>query len=275
VPRNGQQATRVKKRHPDSGQRRTIREVGLNAATAVLQTSITLAVPTPEGQLVAAGIASAIGDLAKRILSPREEDRVEEVIRLAAEKIRETEKSGTKPRGDLEPGLLEELAEGTLLAAKDTYEKKKLPFLATLLSNGYFFPTPVPNLLGALHAAEELTYRQLCILATVWPYDSWEGSELTNRTLNDVLAVRPMTEDIQGIIFDLVALLQQHLVMPFRKGQYIAGVTMAELVPAELRQTYPGRVIFFGMKLDDIPAEDRDEILRVLGANGLAQSKQP
>lgn len=275
MPRNGQQATRVKKRHPDSGQRRTIREVGLNAATAVLQTSITLAVPTPEGQLVAAGIASAIGDLAKRILSPREEDRVEEVIRLAAEKIRETEKSGTKPRGDLEPGLLEELAEGTLLAAKDTYEKKKLPFLATLLSNGYFFPTPVPNLLGALHAAEELTYRQLCILATVWPYDSWEGSELTNRTLNDVLAVRPMTEDIQGIIFDLVALLQQHLVMPFRKGQYIAGVTMAELVPAELRQTYPGRVIFFGMKLDDIPAEDRDEILRVLGANGLAQSKQP
>jgi len=84
-----------------------------------------------------------------------------------------------------------------------------------------------------------------------------------------------MTEDIQGIVFDVVALVQQHLVMPFRNGQYIAGVTMAELVPAELRQTYPGRVIFVGMKLADIPAEDRDEILRVLGANGVAPSKQP
>jgi len=240
-----------------------------------LQTSITLAVPTPEGQLVAAGIASAIGDVAKRILSPREEDRVEEVIRLAAEKIKDAEKSGANPRTDLEPGMLEELAEGTLLAAKDTYEKKKLPFLATLLSNGYFFSTPVPNLLGALQAAEELTYRQLCILAAVWPRDPWDGPALTNGTLNDVLAVRPLTEDIQGIVFDVVVLVQQHLVMPFRKGQYIAGVTMAELVPAELRQTYPGRVIFFGMKLADIPAEDRDEILRVLGAKGVARSKQP
>jgi len=110
-----------------------------------LQTSITLAVPTPEGQLVAAGIASAIGDVAKRFLSPREEDRVQEVMRLAAEKIKDTKKSGTKPRADLEPGMLEELAEGTLLAAKDTYEKKKLPFLASLLSNAYFFSTPVPN----------------------------------------------------------------------------------------------------------------------------------
>jgi hypothetical protein len=50
---------------------------------------------------------------------------------------------------------------------------------------------------------------------------------------------------------------------------------MAELVPAELRQTYPGQVIFVGMKLADIPAEDRHEILRVLGANGVAPSKQP
>jgi hypothetical protein len=225
--------------------------------------------------LVAAGIASAIGDVAKRFLSPREEDRVQEVMRLAAQKIRDTKESGTKPRADLEPGVLVELAEGTLLAAKDTYEKKKLPFLATLLSNAYFFSTPVPNLLGALHAAEELTYRQLCILAAVWPLDPWGGPALTDRTLNDLLAVRPMTEDIQGIVFDVVALVQQHLVMPFRKGQYIAGVTMAELVPAELRQTYPGRVIFVGMKLADIPAEDRDEILRVLGANGVAPSQQP
>jgi len=240
-----------------------------------LQTSITLAVPTPEGQLVAAGIASAIGDVAKRFLSPREEDRVQEVMRLAAEKIRDIKKSGTKPRADLEPGMLEELAEGTLLAAKDTYEKKKLPFLAALLSNAYFFSTPVPNLLGALHAAEELTYRQLCILAAVWPLDPWDGPALSDRTLNDLLAVRPMTEVIQGIVFDVVALVQQHLVMPFRKGQYIAGVTMAELVPAELRQTYPGRVIFVGMKLADIPAEDRDEILHVLGANGVAPSNHP
>jgi hypothetical protein len=168
--------------------------------------------------LVAAGIASAIGDVAKRFLSPREEDRVQEVMRLAAQKIRDTKESGTKPRADLEPGVLVELAEGTLLAAKDTYEKKKLPFLATLLSNAYFFSTPVPNLLGALHAAEELTYRQLCILAAVWPLDPWGGPALTDRTLNDLLAVRPMTEDIQGIVFDVVALVQQHLVMPFRKG---------------------------------------------------------
>ena len=54
-----------------------------------------------------------------------------------------------------------------------------------------------------------------------------------------------------------------------------AGVTMAELVSAELRQTDPGRVSLFGMKLAAIRVEDRDEILRVLGENGVAPSKPP
>src|SRR2546425_11550034 len=118
MARTRETASSAKKRRPNLRRRRAIREVGIDAATAVLQTSITLAVPTPEGQLVAAGIASAIGDVAKRFLSPREEDRVQEVMRLAAEKIKDTKKSGTKPRADLDPGMLEELAEGTLLAAK-------------------------------------------------------------------------------------------------------------------------------------------------------------
>jgi hypothetical protein len=79
--------------------------------------------------LVAAGIASAIGDVAKRFLSPREEDRVQEVMRLAAEKIKDTKKSGTKPRADLEPGMLEGLAEGTLLAAKMPMKGRSCRFL--------------------------------------------------------------------------------------------------------------------------------------------------
>jgi hypothetical protein len=92
--------------------------------------------------------------------------------------------------------MLEELAEGTLLAAKDTYEKKKLPLIATLLANAYFTPSPVANLVDALHTAEMLSYRELCILAVVWPQDPWDGPPLTNRTVNDLLAIRPMTEEI-------------------------------------------------------------------------------
>ena len=275
MARSSETPSRAKKGTPNVRRRRAIREVGINAATAVLQTSITLAVPTPEGQLVAAGIASAIGDVAKRFLSPREGDRVEDVIRLTAEKIRETEHAGAKPRADLEPGMLEELAEGTLLAAKDTYEKKKLPLIANLHANAYFLPTPVPNLLGALQVAEQMSYRELCILAVVWPQDQWNGPPLTNRNVNDLFAIRPMTEAIQGVIFDMVGLAERQLVMPFRNGQFIAMVGMPELIPAELRLTYPGRLIFFGMKLPDIPAADLAGILQVLGADGLAPSKQP
>lgn len=271
----------AKQRRPNLRRRRAVREVGIDAATAVLQTSITIAVPTPEGQLIASGIASAIGDVAKRFLSPREEDRVEDVIRLAAKKIKEAEQAGAKPRADLEPGMLEELAEGTLLAAKDTYEKKKLPLIASLLASAYFTPSPVANLVDALHTAEMLSYRELCILAVVWPQDPWHGPPLTNRTVNDLLAISPMTEEIQGIIFDMVGLAERQLVMPFRKlpgsatSQFIALVPMGDLVPAELRLMYPGRMLFFGLKLTDIPASDREEILRVLGAEGLAPSKQP
>lgn len=274
MARSNRTRSRAKKRPPNSRRRRVLREVSLNAATAAFQTSISLLVPTPEGQVLAAGVGSVIGDVVKRFLSPREEDRVEDVIRLAAGKMKEIEESGGKPRADLEPGMLEELAEGTLLAAKNTYERKKLPLIATLLANAYFLPTPVQNLLGALQVAEQLSYRELGIMAVVRPQDQWSGPLLTNRNVNDLFAIRPMTEAIQGVIFDMVGLAERQLVMPFRNGQFIAMVGMPELIPAELRLTYPGRLIFFSMKLTEIPAEDLAEILQVLGADGLAPSKQ-
>jgi hypothetical protein len=264
-----------KKRASNARRRRAVKQVGLNAAIAAFQSSIMALVPTPEGQALAAGVGSVIGDVLRRLLSSRQVDRVEDVVRLAAAQVRAIEQSGGKPRADLEPGMLDELAEGTLLAAKDTYEKKKLPFVANLLANAYFIESPIANLVDALHTAEELSYRELCILGVVSPQDDYNGPPLTNRTVNDLLAIRPMTEEIQGIIFDVVALTDRQLIMPFRNGQFVALVGMGDLSPAELRQTYPGRLLFFGMKLSDVPAEDRDGILRVLGADGLAPSKKP
>jgi hypothetical protein len=264
----------MKRRPSNRRRRRTVKETGIDAAVAVLQAGITLINPTPEGALAAAGAAAVVGDVAKRFLSPREEDRVEEVVRLAGQKMAEIEGEGGGHRADLGPGLLDELLEGTLLAAKDTYEKKKLPLIANLLGRAPFTNTPIPNLVGTLHLAEQLTYRQLCILAVVWPYDPWNGPPLTNRPLNDVFAIRPLTEDIQGPVFDLIFLYERQLVMPLRGGQLIAGVGPGDLTPAELRLTYPALLLFNGMELAGIPAEDREEILRVLGANGLAPSKQ-
>ena len=73
-------------------------------------------------------------------------------------------------------------------------------------------------------------------------------------------------------MFDLFFLYERQLVMPCRGGQLIAGVGPGDLIPAELRLTYPALLLFNCMELAGIPAEDRDEILRVLGANGLAPS---
>lgn len=239
--------------------------VALDSSLALLQTGIIVALQgDPAAAMAAAAVTTAVSDVAKQFLSPREGERLQTVVSLAIQQIAARRAEGTEPRTDLDPSQLTELLDGTLHAAKDSYEAKKLPLLANLLAAAPFTGTPLVNLVGSLYLAESLTYRQLCILAVLKPYEPWPGPELTTDNIETLMGDEPLTESKEGILQDLLHLMSVGLV---RGPTNLMTITATgDVSPATLQLTYQARLLHNGMRLQTVPTEDLTEILAVLGA---------
>jgi len=183
---------------------------------------------------------------------------------VAGELVEKTLGDGAKPRADLEDGQMTRLLEGALLAAKDTYEERKLPLLANLLATAPFTATPLPNLVGTLQVAESLTYRQLCILAVIRPYVGWPIPTLTTKNLVNLFGQEPLAEATEGVLSDLVSLVGQNLVV-HAPGGAITAVVTGDLIPAEMVLTHPGRLLYNGLRLGAVANEDLADAYAVLG----------
>lgn len=111
-------------------------------------------------------------EIARRFLSPRQEQRAGTVLVLAAANIVANEALGNTLRDDGffdgERSDAEEIAEGILLAAMDEHEERKLPYMANMLGNLGFMPQIDVNTANrALSAAEQLSWLEMRILAIV------------------------------------------------------------------------------------------------------------
>ncbi|MFA6602689.1 MAG: hypothetical protein WCT01_02690 [Candidatus Shapirobacteria bacterium] len=80
-----------------------------------------------------------ITNLAKRLLSPQELERMELVQKLGKKKFEENINKGCKVRKDVSREQLTQLAEGILLTSRDAYEEKKIPLLANLVATTPFY----------------------------------------------------------------------------------------------------------------------------------------
>ncbi len=115
----------------------------------------------------------AVGnEIAARVLSPRQEARVGALIFYAGSVISAKKVLGESIREDDffegEHSYGYEFAEGVTLAAMQTFEERKLPFLGNLLANVAFIPTidsATANF--ALQTAEGLSWLELCLIAIV------------------------------------------------------------------------------------------------------------
>lgn len=109
---------------------------------------------------------------ADRLLSPREKTRVGAALAIAADKVSGRLDRGETLRSDgfFEPkyyGLsdAEEIAESVLIKCQHEAEERKVPYMALLIANIAFDPQISPALAHQIiKTAENLTYRQLCIL---------------------------------------------------------------------------------------------------------------
>jgi hypothetical protein len=137
----------------------------------------------PVGGAVGAGAPAVIrafvwaaGEFRERVLGHREAYRVVSVVRLAKAKYEENIAGGAQVRDDdfflkdeaSGRSSADEIVEGTLLAAQREHEERKVPYYANLIANLPFEPAIdryTANFL--LRTAQELSYRQLCLLTLV------------------------------------------------------------------------------------------------------------
>ena len=131
--------------------------------------------PVPAAGAAVAGVAltRVLGDVASRFLSGRETMRVGGVAAIAASIIDERLKRGDELRSDgffeagntNERSPADEIFEGTLLAAKNSHEEKKLLHLGALFANVAFSQDCPPEEANFhVKTAESLTYSQFVLL---------------------------------------------------------------------------------------------------------------
>lgn len=125
------------------------------------------------GGAAAASVLKHIGEEAsERLLGPRERVRVGGVLAIAAEEIHQRLDQGESIRTDgfFEPkgGLrsdAEEVAESVLLKSQREPEERKIPYMGHLFASVAFDPEISAQMAHqVIKTAEQLTYRQLCIL---------------------------------------------------------------------------------------------------------------
>jgi hypothetical protein len=210
-------------------------------------------------------------DIKQRILGPREEVRIGAATAYAVVAIDRSIKSGQIPRQDgffeeREPGqrpAAEEVLEGVLLKARDSYEEKKVPLIGILYATIAFQEAISPAHANHLvEVASRLTYRQLVVLAVA----SDERSRLRLRQSdfrNDPAALDRLGVDGRSLITEIYDLYQQGLL--FDAGGE-AWIGVSDVNPSAMRPQGSGHVLATAMNLRAaVPHEDREPLYTLLG----------
>lgn len=216
--------------------------------------------PVGAAALGAAGTAAAkilknIGqEVSERLLGPREKVRVGAVLALAADEINKRIVSGEKVRTD---GFFddkpsgrsdaEEVAESVLLRSQREPEEKKIPYMAHLLSNVAFDPQISAHMAHQIiKAAEQLTYRQLCVLKLAVTKQVWG---LRN---GDYRGQGSFTKELYQVLYECIDLYHRGFVS--FGGKVAFGPT--DINPGKMTVQGLGADIYNLMRLMTIPEED-------------------
>ncbi|KAA0910466.1 hypothetical protein [Pusillimonas sp. ANT_WB101] len=217
--------------------------------------------PVGAALLGAGGAAAAtalrhIGEEAsERLLGPREQVRIGGVLAIAASEIRQRLEKGESLRNDdfFEPkGALrsdaEEVAESVLLKSQREPEERKLPYMGNLFAAVAFDSQISAQLAHQItKVAEQLTYRQLCILklATVKESFSLRADDYRNHGGG-------FAKELYQVLYECLDLYYRGLIN--FGGEVAFGPT--DVKPGSLTVQGLGVDIFNLMKLASIPESD-------------------
>ena len=251
--------------------------LGAGASAAV---SSTLGLIGPEGAVVGGivgkGIEIALSkvgqDISERHLSTREKVRIGAVLVNASEEIRKRRKSGESLREDgffdeKQTGRsdAEEVAESVFLKAQREPEEKKIQYMGYLISSIAFDSEINVHMAHQLtKAAEQLTYRQLCILKLSVVKDNFELHD------KDYRGQGTLAQELYPLLYEYMDL--------YRKDFIIFGIgfssisSLADINPGLADVQGIGVDLYNLMKLCLIPDEDITPIAEHLKSSTLADN---
>ncbi|WP_017529430.1 MULTISPECIES: hypothetical protein [Pseudomonas] len=227
----------------------------------------------PAGTVAGAAIGAAVAetctkvldDLAKRWLSPKEEQRVAGVAVLAIEKIREKLLFETVRNDDFfegddsSPSAAAELFEGLLLSAKQEHEQLKLPYMANFYANLVFDKSVKRSeanyLLGV---AETLTYTQLCMLGL---RSKLQSGEYVVRTHN-LNSGEMVSEETQNLAEQAEYLKQRQLFQKLSPFQADITFNEATTLPSATNLSTTGQRLSNLMELHLIERDDLEALAK-------------
>ena len=256
-----------------SGARRLIAsgaEIAGGVSTSLASAATGLILGGLEGAALggAAGGGASLGlrwlgrELSARLLSPREEQRLGYVYTVAAAEIAERVEGGEQVRGDGFFGQsgqggseAEEVWESILMKSQREPQEKKLPYFAHLLAGLAFSDEIGAHMAHQLtKAAEQLTYRQLCILKLIAHQERYslrdgDYTELDGKASVGLLQLTHEYHDLSNM---------SYILSP--------GLTfgLAYLNPSEVTLQAMGEVTVRLMRLEEIPEEDITPIVTEL-----------
>lgn len=229
------------------------------------------------GVVVSRSLKRVGSEIRKRVMGPREEIRVGAAAAFAGEAITALLGAGLLPRDDgffeangkNERSKGDELLEGVLLKARDSYEEKKIAHLGVLYANIAFSKISASQANQLITLAGQLTYRQLVLLAiSVSDEQKAKLEQKTYRENMNESADRLGQEGI-SILTDAYDLYHRGLLAT---GNGHAWISMGDIAPGLLIPNGIGATLTAMMNLPAIPYEDRREILERLGASKSSSS---
>lgn len=208
-------------------------------------------------------------DVATRFLSNREEIRVGASAAISIDQIRERLANGENVRSDNffenvagERSKAEEIFEGTLLAAKNSHEEKKVKHIAKLFSNIAFDETCDPSEANYyLHVAESLTYTHF-VLIQLFSLDANPYSLKTS----SYSAGRNVYYATISLLHAIKELSDLQLVRMHKSGEANGTIILGlnDICPADLKLTSGGERFRYLLSLGDIGPDDLEECARWL-----------
>lgn len=204
-----------------------------------------------------------IGDVvSERVLGPREKVRVGAVLAIAAALIEERINNGEPLRDDgfFQEKLsgrsdAEEIIESIVLKSQREPEEKKIPYMGRLLANVAFQKVISAEMAHQLaKTAEQLTYRQLCILKLAVVKD---GLGLRS---GDYRGQDSLSKELYPVLYECLDLYHRGLVSI--GGEVAFGPT--DIAPSKMTVQGLGADIYNLMQLHIIPGADLDPIAAAL-----------
>ncbi len=214
------------------------------------------------GVLIQYGLRAVVPIFTKGFASPRERLRIATVLIIANEKINENLKQGRKIRGDgfFTPGIderspSEEIMEGVLRAAQKEYEEKKIVYIGNLLANLAFEEEVSRGDANRLiREAEQLSYRQLCILSL------GKNKERYALRKTDYRGGGQFSFSLMVAMEDMSDVCTRGMIN--FGGEALLGIT--DVNPGKMALQSTGNALYTLMELSEIRREDLEELAALL-----------